>query len=214
MKSVSVAISTRGRTDVLKHSVSEWKRHYPNINIIIVEDNGPTPRGIASTKNICLDLLIKSGSQHCFLSDDDIYPTTNRGVYRYIRSPYNHLCFSFDRDYKGKRISHDVYIKKVIRGHNIFNSPCGCLLYVNRKVLTSGVRYDENFGIWGGEHKDYSIQIHKKGLTPYPFIDVKGSDKHFYSHDKNGTAEGSVPEHIRVREIRRNSVYYNKKWNL
>ena len=208
----AVAISTRGRHSVLSHSVNQWKKHYPDIELIIVEDNGETPRGIAKTKNLCLDALIDTGRKHLFLADDDIYPTDNEGLLRYAKSPHKHMCFSFEKDHTGRRISEDVYVKRVIRGHNIFNSPCGCLLYLERSVLMGGIRYDENFEIWGKEHKDFSVRIRKSGMTQYYFIDIVDSDKHFYSHDQHGTVSSSVPEKIRIESIKKNTEYFNRKW--
>lgn len=212
-QSIAIAISTRGRFDVLYNSVSKWLKHYPDVKLIIVEDNGSTPRGIAATKNICIDKLIDSSAEHCFIVDDDIYPLDNYGLYLYCENASKHMCFTFDTNNKGIRISNDVFLKQKQKNKWIFNSPCGCLLYCHRDVLLSGVRYDENFGIWGMEHKDFSLQIHEKGLTENPFEDIPNSTKHFYSHDFYNTCESSVNEEVRISEIKRNIEYFNKKNN-
>jgi len=209
--SIAIAISTRGRKEILNHSLQQWQKHYPNAKLIVVEDNDTIPRGIAKTKNICRKELLSSGCDHCFIADDDVYPLDNVGVYKYIESGFRHMCMSFDHTANGRRISHDVYIHLKHPEWWSFNSPCGCLLYVNREVLESGISYDENFGIWGKEHSDYSLQIHKAGYTPLPFLDIPNSTQHFYSHDYHQTVESSVPEHIRVKEINRNIEYFNTK---
>lgn len=203
---IAIAISTRGRDSVVKHSLSQWKKYYPEARVFIVEDNDEEPRGIAKTKNICIELLLNSEADHCFLVDDDIYPTDNIGLYRYVNSPHKHMSYSFEG------ISLSVFIKATINGHNIFNSPCGCLLYCTREVLLSGITYDTNYGTWGKEHEDFSVQIRKAGFTKYYFIDIVDSDKHFYSHDQHGTVESSVPESVRVKEIKRNTEFFNTKW--
>lgn len=209
----AVAISNRGRKDVLKNTLEQWEKHYPNLEIIVVHDDSDSPRGIAKTKNICIDRLLETDCEHLFIADDDIYPITSNGLEMYAKSPYKHMSFSFEKDYTGNRYSSDVFIKSVVNGHNIFNSPNGCLLYCHRSVLESGIRYDENYGVWGKEHMDFSVQVRKSGLTPYYFIDVKDSDKHFYSHDQKGTVESSVPEDVRVSLIKKNTDYFNKKYN-
>lgn len=212
--SIAIAISTRGREDVLNHSVSQWKKHYPDASIIIIEDNGDIPRGISATKNLCIEALIESGAEHCFLADDDVYPTNDIGLHLYIGLNVNHACMSFDHTSNGKRISNEVFVHLKHPYWWSFNSPCGCLLYVSRELLLSGIRYDENFIRWGLEHKDFSIQVHKRGYTSIPFIDIPNSTDHFYSHDYHLTAESSVPEHVRIDSIKRNTEYFNEKHNV
>lgn len=212
--SIAISISTRGREDVLSHSLIQWRTYYPGANIIIIEDNDTTPRGIAATKNLCIESLIKSGARHCFLADDDVYPMDSYGLKMYTNLGVNHACMSFDHTANGNRISNEVYVKIKHPNWWSFNSPCGCLLYCSRELLLSGVRYDENFSQWGLEHKDFSIQIYKEGYTSIPFIDIPNSTNHFYSHDYHLTAESSVPESVRIESIKRNTEYFNEKHNV
>lgn len=208
---IKIAISTRGRSATLDYSVSQWNRYYPEAEIIIVEDNDEIPRGIARTKNLCLEALRKSNCKHGFIVDDDVYPIDNVGLYSYLKIGSHHACMSFDHLVNGKRISNEVFIDEVSDDWVSYNSPCGCLLYVSRTVLDSGISYDENYGIWGLEHKDFSLKIHKQGLTSMPFLDIPNSVNHFYSYDYHMTIKSSVPEHIRIQEIKRNTEYFNKK---
>lgn len=203
-KKIAIAISNRGRKDVLEKSVYHWQKHYPEAEIIVVEDNDVIARGISKTKNICIDKLINTDAYHCFLSDDDIYPTDSLGLYRYVNSPYKHMSYSFEG------ISREVFVKAVINKHNIFNSPCGCLLYCTKDVLLSGIRYNTVFKVWGMEHKAFSVEIRRKGFTPYYFIDIVNSDRHFYSYDQHKNIESSVPEHVRISEIKRNTMLFNQ----
>lgn len=209
-KDMAIAISTRGR-DVVQKSVDKWKQFYPNAEIIVVEDNGDVPNGIAKTKNKCIELLLETGLDHLFLADDDVYPVNSVGMYKYIQSPVKHMSLSFDRNHKRQRISHDVYIKKRSQGHDVYNSPCGLLLYCHRDVLLSGVRFDENFDLWGLEHKSFSLDIHSKGFTKYPFIDITNNIRNFYSYDYYGAIDGSVSESDRIKSIERNKEYFKTK---
>lgn len=208
---IAIAISTRGRAAMLHHSVLQWKIQYPEAAVIVVEDNGDKPNGIAKTKNKCIEELLKTDADHFFLADDDIYPLDDKGLYRYVNSGHNHLCFTFDKNINGKRISKGVYPKGYINDLIEYNEPCGCLLYISRDIAESNIRFDENFGLWGMEHMDYSLQLHKAGLTDYAFLDISESYKHFYSYDYHLTATSSVPEHIRVKEIKRNLEYFKQK---
>lgn len=208
---IGIAISTRGREWVLSHSVSQWKRWYLHATVIVVEDNGPVPRGIAATKNLCLEKLREAGVDHCFLVDDDVYPLDDVGIGLYCDSGFHHMCMSFDSRVNGVRISKEVYVQYQHPEWWSFNSPCGCLLYCSRAVLESGIQYDEKFGIWGMEHKDYSLRIHNAGMTPLPFLDIPSSTRHFYSHDYHMSVDSSVPESVRISEINRNIEYYLQK---
>lgn len=212
IKKIAIAVSTRGREETLCHSLSQWKIHYPNAHIIVVEDNDSIPLGIAKTKNKCLEALREYGAQHNFLADDDVYPIDSLGLLRYANSGFNHMCMSFDHTSNGKRISNDVFINLKNEDWVSYNSPCGCLLYVNNTVLNSGINFDENYGIWGMEHKDYSLQIHKSGFTEFPFLDISNSINHFYSHDYHMTVISSVPENVRVEEIKKNIRYFENKF--
>ena len=209
---VAVAISSRGREEVTANAVSLWKEFYPDAQIIVVEDNGQTPLGIAKTKNLCIDKLLQSGATHCFLADNDIYPKDAMGVLRYISSPYKHLCLSFDSKYNGARISNEVFIKEQIDGHNIFNYPCGPLLYIHRSILLAGIRFDEAYGTWGMEHADFSMQVFTEGLIPHPYIDITNSLNHFHCMDYYGEVEGTVHEDERRRNIVKNTQYFKSKW--
>src|SRR5690606_23104787 len=93
---IGIAISTRGREALLRHSVSQWGRWYPSARVIVVEDNDPAARGIAATKNICLQKLRDAGVDHGFLADDDVYPLDDRGLWLYCTGGFNHMCMSFD----------------------------------------------------------------------------------------------------------------------
>lgn len=220
---VGIAISTRNRPDLLSQCIKAWRKYAPeNSVIVVVDDNSDTinPQasyrtaqqlGIASVKNICIDLLLKMNCTDLFLSDDDVFPVDSLGIEKYIASGFNHMCMSFDHRADGKRISNEVFVKYMFPHHWVYNSPCGCLMYMKKEVVDKVGRYDENYGIWGMEHKDYSLRIHKAGLTPFPFIDIPESTKHFYSHDYNMTAESSVPEHVRIQEIKRNAEYFKTK---
>ena len=109
---IAIAISTRGRKAELDLCVSQWNKHYPKAMVIIVEDNGIEPMGIAKTKNICIEELKNSGREHLFLADNDIYPTDNIGLFKYAESRHKHLCFTFSHRANGISISAEVFLIK------------------------------------------------------------------------------------------------------
>lgn len=220
---VGIAISTRNRPELLAEAIGKWREFSPKgTDIIVVDDFSVDPYpyasfvsdhqlGIARIKNICIDLLLARGCTDLFLADDDVYPTDSEGIRKYLDSGQNHMSMSFDHRADGRRISSEVYVKYKYPDLWTYNSPCGCLLYFKRKVVEGGLRYDGNFGLWGMEHKDFSLRVHKAGLTPHPFMDIPDSITHFYSHDYHMTAESSVPEEVRIAEINRNMEYFKRK---
>ncbi|MDR2274361.1 MAG: hypothetical protein LBF27_25865 [Sphingobacterium sp.] len=222
-RKIGIAITTRNRRNIADITISQWQRFAPKNSIIAIVDDASdipypgatlrfdTQQGIAKSKNACIYLLLNAGCTDIFLSDDDTYPINHIGINQYLDSGFNHMCMSFDHTANGKRISNDVYIDWKQPRWWSFNSPCGCLLYFKSKVFDHTIGYDESFNIWGMEHKDLSLRIHKEGLTPLPYLDIPHSTDNFYSHDYHLTANSSVPENIRVSEIKRNIEYFNNK---
>lgn len=213
-----IAITVHNRHDTARICIKYWNRYYPDFSIMIVDDGSDipfvgatirnqTPLGISRAKNQCLEYARKMGYSHVFLADDDVYPLNGSILYKYINSGINHMCLSYDKDATGRRISNEVYVSEKYPCHWVYNAPCGLLLYLNNKVLSSCVTYPVMKGRWGLEHRLFSERIHKAGLTPHAFIDIPNSIENFYSYDYHHTIQGSVPEKERIESIKLNSQY-------
>lgn len=186
---IGIGITTRNRPECLERTLSAIKSHTPdNAFIVIVDDasEAPVPEanyrfnenvGIAVAKNKCIQLLMAGGADHFFLFDDDIYPTVRDWYRGYIESGFPHLMYIFPGK-KGKELErNDKYVA--------YSIPRGCMLYFTREVVEAIGFMNPDFGIWGGEHREYSLRVHKFFKTPYPYMDIVGSENLFYSMDES-----------------------------
>ena len=188
----AVAITTRNRRNLFNKCVLRMRENCPPGTPIIVVDDAsdiPAPNanhrfdtqaGIARAKNKCLEILDATGAEHLFLFDDDCWPLRPNWWQPYVNSPEPHLMMLFERP--GSR----AIVKPAPDGQlETSQHPRGCMLYVTRTVLhtVGGMRPD--FGLWGGEHAEWSTRIHTAGLTSHQYADVSRSSRFLYAHDKN-----------------------------
>lgn len=218
MEAGAVAITTRNRREIFERSYGEWKKYLPfGWRLVVVDDASDVPcpvadyrfdsqQGIAKAKNKALSLV--DDCRRIFLVDDDVYPVRPDWYVPYINTGLKHMCLSFERNSKGRRLSHSVYLKRKTPEYWIYNAPNGCMLYLDNTVLAAVGGMDPTFDIWGYEHVAWSHRIHNAGLTPYPFMDVPDSLKYFHVSDYYGEVPSSVPQADRVRSIRANTPLY------
>lgn len=195
--SIGIAITTRNRPEVLAKTLKQFEQFMPRgAKLVVVDDAStqPTPdatfrfekqAGIARAKNKCLELL--ADCEHIFLFDDDCYPIVD-GWYRpYVESPEHHLMYAWGEEY--------------FRTDDLVGYlwPKGCMLYADRCALERVGGMDPVFGVWGLEHLSWSDRMHNAGLTTCRYQDVPGSEKLFFSLDRAGQIDSSVPLEDRLR---------------
>ena len=217
---IAIVISTRNREKVFKESYKGWLNHLPkNATLMVVDDASDEPYhnathrfnhnvGISKTKNKCIELAYKSGAEHVFLVDDDIYPIVKEWYKPYINSKKNHLCMIFSHFADGG--SNGNKLIKNEDGISYYENPCGVLLYFRRKVFDIVGGMDTAYGMWGYEHVDLSQRIFNAGLIDHPFMDVADSHKLFYAHDFHRTVTRSVPLPIRINQINVNKERFEQ----
>src|SRR5690606_15309385 len=113
MEAGAVAITTRNRREIFERSYSEWKKYLPFGWRLVVVDDG----------------------RRIFLVDDDVYPVRPDWYVPYINTGLKHMCLSFERNSKGRRLSHSVYLIRKRPEYWIYNAPNGCMLYLENTVL-------------------------------------------------------------------------------
>lgn len=177
-----ICITTRNRPHDFKRCYESVKDY--GYRVIVVDDASDvayckshyrfeTRAGIPRSKNKCLELAMQTDAEHIFLLDDDMIALDKDSFKRYIESPFDHLCYTFLNGFK-----FDTRHKK----HTLGN---GCMMYLKRLVIDEVGGFDTDFGYGKYEHKEYSERVHHSGLTPYPFIDLIGSDELFYCLDQD-----------------------------
>lgn len=214
---IGVGITTHNRPEVFKQTYKQIKKLLPkNALLVVVDDASKTPvdeavyrfenqAGIAKGKNKCLELLYEAGCEHYFLFDDDTYPITENWWEPYVASPEPHLMYIFPYHGGPPILSNDGI-------HTVWAHPCGCMLYLNKKVLETVGGMDLAYGIWGHEHVDLSNRIHNAGLTTWRFSDVSNSGELIYCGDQKGMPR-TVPKATRDQHLKRNLSYYESQIN-
>lgn len=218
---IGIGITEYNRYGVFSRSLVHMMANRPHgSKIVVVDDGSDEPvreadirhsenLGIAAAKNSCLSLL--DDCDHIFLFDSDCYPKTKDWWRPYVFSPYNHMCFSFEHNYQGNRLSHSVYVKQKHGDMWEYNAPNGCMLYLTRECLEKVGGMDVGYGKWSFEHVSYSMRIHNAGLTPYPFMDVPNSLNLIHSEDYYGSVCSSVPSNIRQHYAQINKHKYQQQ---
>jgi glycosyltransferase involved in cell wall biosynthesis len=219
MEAGAVAITTRNRREIFERSYGAWKKYLPfGWRLVVVDDASDVPcpvadyrfdsqQGIAKAKNKALSLV--DDCRRIFLVDDDVYPVRADWYVPYINTGLKHMCLSFERNSKGRRLSHSVYLIRKRPEYWIYNAPNGCMLYLDNSVLAAVGGMNTDFDVWGREHETFSWRIHNSGLTPYPFMDIPESIKYFHVSDYYGEVQSSVPQADRIRSIRTNTPLYD-----
>lgn len=215
MGSVGVTISTHNRRPVFNRTVRQWQSHMPRETVLVVVDDGsdvPVPdipgatvirhdkaQGVAATKNAGMAALMEAGCEHLLLVDDDCWPRRPGLAEHYIQTGYKHLCYLWPDASKQKGVSaHVVYDD----GQVIARAwPRGVLMYMHRSVVEQIGGYRTEFGVWGGEHVEYSLRAWSAGLIPYPFLDAKHSDRYVWAADEHGHHHRSVPAKVREEQL-------------
>lgn len=220
-ETIGIACTVHNRHETAKVTIDNIRKYAPEgAKIVIVDDASDTPypdadyrfnkqAGIARAKNKCLELL--EGCDHIFLLDDDCWPRVSGWHLPYVNSPYNHLMYIFGNFSNGRPNGNRK--SKETSDAVIYENPCGCMLYYKRICIDNVGGMDVGYGIWGMEHGDLSTRIFNAGLTPYKFMDVKGSDELFYSYDKEQTIKRSVPADVRAKHIAMNDRKYRSLGN-
>ena len=218
MQQIGIGITVHNRHETASKTIEKIRKQAPKgSKIIIVDDasNVPFPNsdfrfdknvGIAAAKNKCFELL--DDCEHIFLFDDDCWPKVKDWHLPYVNSGHNHLMYIFDKLSSGAPNGN----KKIKELSNvvIYENPCGCMMYYRKECINAVGGMDTGYGRWGFEHPDHSTRIFNAGLTPFKFMDIKGSDELFYSHDKEQTIERSVPSIVRLQHIARNRKKYER----
>src|SRR5690606_2591140 len=175
MEAGAVAITTRNRREIFERSYSAWKKYLPfGWRLVVVDDATGMPcpvayyrfhsqLGIAKSKNKTLSLV--DDCRRIFLVDDDVSPVRPDWYVPYINTGLKHMCLSFERNSKERRLSHSVYLKRKTQEYWIYNAPNGCMLYLENTVLDAVGGMNTDFDIWGYEHVAWSHRIHNAGLT-------------------------------------------------
>ncbi len=211
MMTIGIGITTRNRSEILNLVLKQLFSFWPEANtkLVIVDDSDEKLKhdeilldsehayvdqlvqfnqrlGIARAKNECLRDL--KGCDHIFLFDDDIYPIRAGWEKLFTESGQNHLMY-LTRVGEIQPLDELVYNHRTIfrpEGFEVrltrYSNCMGCMLYLTKKTLEIVGAFNEQFGIYGFEHADYSRRCMTAGLAHGYFSPSNVTD-YLYSLD-------------------------------
>src|SRR5690606_30050466 len=221
MERVAICISTRNRPSefmkVLEQINKFWPSNYET-RLFVVDDASyeryteslfvheeydlyrfETRAGIPRVKNKCFEMAYEWGADHIFAFDDDCYPIKHGWADAYINSGCAHLSYTF------------LSITRRWHHFKFHRTSNGCMLYFKRICLDVVGGMDTNYGIGKFEHADLSRRIYNAGLTPHPYMDIKGSDKYFHSMDYHNEVTRTMTDKEQAVQFKSHIEYFNSK---
>lgn len=182
----AVAITTYNRPDVLEFTLSQFDKF--GGDIIVIDDHskgGCSKRcirnderlGIAKSKNKCIKLL--KDYDKIFLFDDDCFPIKDKwweiyqGEHHYVHASYP-----------------TAHIRKYDGRNAWWTGAMGCAMMIDQTVLKTVGGMDNQFGLYGYEHVEYTMRIYRNGLIPYPWLTPKNVEDYIWAMDGRGSYGG------------------------
>lgn len=150
--------------------------------------------GVAVNKNTGLELLMDSGCDHLFLSDDDTWPLSPHALALHTDLDSPHSMVNWGRH----RIK-----------NNIWTWPRGAMLYAARSAVEQVGGLVEAFGPGGHEHVEWSRRIHQHGLTAtmyptpkaYEEVGMMGAARFWHAEDMQRRGEPRASAISRRRSL-------------
>ncbi len=213
--SVGVAITTRNRPDVLAQTLDAFRRHSPEIPVVVVDDGSDVPvpqavrhttsRGIPAAKNRSIAELMALGVEHLFLFDDDTRPAHPDWWRPYVESPEQHLQHSWTHFASGKPVAKmaELHRDSLVAA---YTWSMGCMLYAHRDVVARVGGMREDFAPAMHEHIEWSQRIYNAGLSTFPFQDVPDSHLLIEAADRLQNVQSSITITDRQQQLARNDA--------
>lgn len=200
--------STPKRKHLLDLCLKQIGKHTPERHLLYVH-NDVEGKGVAYSKNECLRNL--QNCEHIMLLDDDCFPIMDRWYEFFI------LYSEFSKHYmyldNWGQIKSTKFFEFTVMGDEqlylpeegpplkwqmskgkqtilSYNNCAGVFMYLHKSCVEKVGAFNEKFGRYGFEHVDYSLRIHKAGLSPEPFMCPAGASQVLHSLDYDGPFEG------------------------
>jgi len=145
--------------------------------------------GVAVNTNRLIRCL--SRFQHGLILNDDVQVLKNNWEYLYVdamrKTGIHHFIYRQDGVY-GAKLGDSTQLNGISL-RKIDKRPQGAVLAFSREMLVRAGYFDEDYGLYGMEHVDWSMKAWETKLQPVGFFDVDGSEDYFKLHK-----DGSVVE--------------------
>lgn len=195
--SVGIGVTTCNRPDYLQVFLDELKRHTTLPYTLYVHDDTQSQRGVAYSKNKCLQALW--GHDYIFLFDDDCFVKPGWlefFIEAHEASAQGHFLFMHPDHHDqpsvwqpSSEVSIDIYEK------------CSGVFMSLTKAAYEAVGYiDSRYQKYGYEHAGYSRRIHLARQNAAAFMCVTGSDKYLHAVDFTGTGDYPIEKYSSISQ--------------
>lgn len=168
------------------------------IKLSIAVDSDKNRKGVAARKNENLRDL--RDCDFVFLFDDDCYPVKEGWVEFFINSGHGHLLFCNQKIHRKTSDFVDI---------DFFADCGGPFMFMSRGVIDRVGAFNEEFGLYGFEHADYTQRI-LDTKNHYPML--RGTEQYIYSEDySNPKHKSSMPDEERSRLVVNNIELWQSK---
>lgn len=178
--------------------VKEWLKKQKNIVVLTDQKR----LGIAGNSNRLLRCL--SRFKYGILLNDDVEVLQKGWEYFYAKAAegtrYQHFCYNqvgvYGSKNKGKLSNVGNY-----KLSTIDDKPHGAVMFYTNELFNRIGYFDEQFGIYGMEHVDWSTRASRAGSQPKGYHDVIGADKYFKIHQEKSAVLKRSVELQKARQV-------------
>lgn len=185
LKKTTVFISDDCSSDA--NTIEYLERISQNGNIVVIRNDSRI--GIAGNTNRLLKCL--SRFDKCILLNDDVEVISHGWEHFYFEAMRNtsmhHFIFRQPGIY-GSTIGQEKDFKG-IKLRLVNDKPQGAILAFTSTMLSTCGYFNEEYGLYGMEHVDWSMKAWEFGLQQEGFYDVYGSEKYFILHPEQSAVE-------------------------
>jgi len=166
-------------------------------------------KGIAYSKNKCLEALMDAGCDYLFMFDDDCYPVKVGWEKVFIDSGLSHASLTYCEWGDGKPNKNKIL--KTYKGIDFFNNPCGMMLYFTRYCVEKVGGFNPDYKQYGLEHLGLSRRIYNAGLIPNPYVAPHGAMDYFYCLDQHKAVQSNVSMREKIKMITKVRNVYQRE---
>jgi GT2 family glycosyltransferase len=130
-----------------------------------------------------LDTYVKY--KYCLKIDDQITEYSEK-------LDITHIRIKNVREGRPASYSYEEY-EETFYNIKVHKNPHGVMLYISKKCIETIGGFNTEYGLYGGEHSDFSTRVFNCGLNPFgKNLDVDGSDQYFYALDRIKKVQSTI----------------------
>lgn len=181
--------------------VSEWLSRQKDVVVLTRQKR----LGIAGNSNRLLRCL--SRFKYGFILNDDVEILKAGWENFYVEAAqatrYHHFCYQqmgvYGTKSRGKIINAGKH-----RISMITDKPHGAVMFYTNELFNKVGYFDEQFGLYGLEHVDWSTRASRANLQTKGYYDVIGSENYFKIHQEQSAVKERVSELSKARSFIKN----------